>query len=476
MSAVQTLTQIAAVPQRLDVEVEDFSKHQDVIGQFIIIRTYMHIALGFKLPKNYSQETISRELRRACGDLTAAFPWLAGHVVTEGAGPDSCGVVTIAPYPPGGRGSVLVTKDISRTYPSFDKVVAAGVPMSMLDGDVLTDKKGLGQPCDEASQRVPVTEIQANFLEGGMIISFATHHSIMDMNGQGHFMQMLAKRLHGQPLTEQEIAHGNRDRRAAIRMLRSDEMEPDVRKKFLVDGPLLPPMEEGAVSKWAYFHFSGAKLAELKALVAKSKASPASWASTNDVLTAFVFQHVLAARIKRRGAPKDGTAMLVRAVNARRFIETPLPVEYMGNVVFPVLTKVPLDSPKATSDLAGLSFECRSDLQNLSTNDVHSFVTTLAHEKDKSQITFAPNFNPFSYDMLLSSWSGIGILQTDFGSTLGGKPVFGKYQNFAPFEGVGFLMPITDAGDVDLAICLRVEDIETLKGDAEFLKYAKYVG
>ncbi len=168
--------------------------------------------------------------------------------------------------------------------------------------------------------------------------------------------------------------------------------------------------------------------------------------------------------------------MLVRAVNARRLIETPLPIEYMGNVVFPVLTKVPLDSPKAASDLAGLSFECRSDLQKLSTNDVHSFVTTLAQEKDKSQITFAPGFNPFGYDMLLSSWAGVGILQMDFGSALGGKPVFGKYQNFAPFEGVGFLMPVTDAGDVDVAISLRVEDMETLKGDAEFTKYGKYIG
>lgn len=43
-------------------------------------------------------------------------------------------------------------------------------------------------------------------------------------------------------------------------------------------------------------------------------------------------------------------------------------------------------------------------------------------------------------------------------------------------EGLLYYMPRTDAGDIDVAVCLREEDINRLREDEILAKYGKYVG
>lgn len=39
-----------------------------------------------------------------------------------------------------------------------------------------------------------------------------------------------------------------------------------------------------------------------------------------------------------------------------------------------------------------------------------------------------------------------------------------------------YLMPMDRSGGIDAAICLRDEDLEGLRGDREFMEYAKWIG
>jgi len=80
------------------------------------------------------------------------------------------------------------------------------------------------------------------------------------------------------------------------------------------------------------------------------------------------------------------------------------------------------------------------------------------------------------YDLIFSSFSGHPLYRDDWGATVGGKPIIVKRARFAPFEGLYYLMPRMEDGTVDAALCLAKADIEYLRDDGEFMRWAEYVG
>ncbi len=77
--------------------------------------------------------------------------------------------------------------------------------------------------------------------------------------------------------------------------------------------------------------------------------------------------------------------------------------------------------------------------------------------------------------MMLSSWAKYDCYDLDFNLGLG-KPDAVRRPAFVPIESLFYLMPKRPDGEIAVALCLREEDLERLKSDKEFMKYANYVG
>lgn len=450
---------------------DDFSHLQDVLGQMGFLHTYIVIAYGLR--SRGSTEEIKLALEGAAGKLIEAFPWVAGHVIQQGSGPGKTGLATIVPYPPGQRTTPVLIRDISNTWASLDDIIEAGGPMHMLDGEVLAERKGLPHSYDDSQLPAPVLVIQANIVKGGILLCFQGMHHTMDMNGMAHMMRLFSKALHGEPFSDDEIKHGNRERRGVIKLLGPEDEKADISKLIVNPPPPGNPEANAAVPdvKWVYLRFAGPKLAELKA----AAEGPGQWISTDDALSAFAFQRITAARLKRI-EKKQPQITFCRAVNGRRFLDPPLPKEYMGHMVVCTFTDVPLDSPIATSDVGALARQIRADVLNIKSNYIESVATALHEQDDKGALNYGASLNMAGWDVMMSSFLGLGLNEIDFGHALGGKPLFTKRPRFAPIEGLLYFMPRTADGDVDVALCLRSDDIETLKKDEEFLKYGSYVG
>lgn len=453
--------------------MEDFSKYQDVMGQLMFLKTYTQIVFGFPTPETLSDEVITKDLEAAAKELTDAFPWLSGHVIREGAGPGKTGVAKIVPYAPGSRLTPVVTKDCRKLCPSFQSIVDAGAPMSMLDGEILSSRDGIPYGYDESIEPAPVLLIQANFIEGGVLVTFAGQHNILDMNGLAQLIRLFARVSHGESLTQLELEQGNRDRRNVIRLLNPDEPKTDLtpfrvqKKTSDPDSASSPPPEY----KWVYFHFPGSNLAELKRVAS----TPGSWVSTDDALSALVCQRITAVRVQRLGSgPPGATATFCRAINSRRYLETPVPPEYMGHMVYCIDQTLPLNDAAGAMDLSVLAGKFRDDINNLQPVAIHSFATAVAESEDKGALVYGALLEPSKYDVMFSSWAGQGLYQQSFGKL--GKPSIAKRHKFKPMEGLIYFMPRTDAGDIDVAVCLRVEDIDRLKVDGVLTTYGKYVG
>lgn len=443
------------------------------MGQLMFLKTYTQIVFGFPTPETVSDEAITGNLEAAAKKLTDAFPWLSGHVVREGAAPGKTGLAKIVPYAPGTRLTPVVAKDCRKLCPSFQTIVAAGAPMSMLDGEILSSREGIPCGYDESIEPAPVLLIQANFIEGGVLVTFAGQHNIVDMNGLAQLIRLFAKACRGESFTQLELDQGNRDRRNVIRLLNPDEPKTDLspfrvqKKASDSDSTSSPPPEY----KWVYFHFPGSNLAELKRIAS----TPGSWISTDDALSALVCQRITSVRIQRLGSgPPGATATFCRAINSRPYVETPVPPEYMGHMVYCIDKTLPLNDAAGAMSLSVLAGKFRDDLRNIQSVAIHSFATALAESEDKGAMVYGATLDPTKYDVMFSSWAGQGLYQQSFGKL--GNPHIAKRHRFKPMEGLIYFMPKTDAGDIDVAVCLREEDIDRLRVDDILTKYGKYVG
>lgn len=460
--------------------MEDFSKYQDIFGQLLFLKTYTQLVLCFSVPSSIPTETITALLKTAALKLTSAFPYLAGQVITEGAGPGNTGLAKIVPYGPHSENSVLHVKDCTTLCPSYEEIIKAKAPFSMLDGDVIAPRKGLPLSYEESEEDpAPVLFIQANFIEGGLLLTFAGQHNIMDMNGQGQIMRLFAKALRGEQFSQKEIEGGNLDRRNIIPLLGPDEPLRDhsaLQPRPQTNGVDPAPPSEPAPISWAYFNFSAAKLRILKSLASKPIQEPRTeiavpFISTNDVLSAFMWQRISA--VRRTRLPPETSTTMSRAADARRFLDPPVPETYTGHMVTCTLTHLSLSSI-ASTPLSNLTSLIRSALNAITSYDIRSVATLIANSPDKGSISYGASVD-LDKDVIFSSWAGLGLYGTEFGDVLR-KPEFVRRQRFGPMESLVYLMPKTEGSDIAAAICLKDVDLEGLRGDKEWAEYAEYIG
>lgn len=356
----------------------------------------------------------------------------------------------------------------------MDTLRRASFPFVMLDEDTIAPIRTLsGGSCDAS----PVFLIQATFITGGLLLTFVGQHNAMDMTGQGRIINLLEKACHNNDFTSEEIESGNPDRRTIIplldpsfepgpelncQMARPTVSEPDDPKL-----PLTPPK-----CSWAYFTFPQMALSDVKSIAAATLPTSASYISTDDALSAFIWQSIIRARFPRLSPNTPVT--FARAIDPRRYLG--IPPTYPGlvqNMTYHTYTARELvDAP-----LGAVALHLRLAVDP-KTSDLgyrtRALATFLDRSPDKSIVSVTATMD-LSTDIMLSSWAKENFYDLDFNLGLG-KPEAVRRPQFTPVESLLYLMPKTLDGEISAAICLRDEDMRRLRGDEYFVKYAAYVG
>ncbi|KAK2736600.1 hypothetical protein FQN57_000717 [Myotisia sp. PD_48] len=190
----------------------------------------------------------------------------------------------------------------------------------MLDEGILAPRMTLpGNPDELALDSEPVFLLQANFINGGLIHTFVGQHNTMDMTGQGHLISLLSKACRGEEFTPDEISSGNLARHNII-PLRDEDYEPgpeiDHQIIKLSDKPDASGREAtptGQTDQPPTFTIS--KLLE------SLPSDKAPYISTDDAVSAFIWQSVMRARIPRLNPALECT--FARAVDVRPFLNIP---------------------------------------------------------------------------------------------------------------------------------------------------------
>ncbi|KAI9659056.1 MAG: hypothetical protein M1821_002016 [Bathelium mastoideum] len=448
----------------------------DILGQQASLNIYTQISFCFSLPDRYSHSTILKILEDGLERLSASFPWLAGQVLNEGASKDNAGIFKIKPL---GKIPLLVVKDLTNdpVAPAMDAMRQANFPFSMLDEAVIAPCKTL-PGSSQAVTSIPVFGIQVNLITGGLLLTFVGQHQTMDMTGQGHMIRLFSKACQDEQFTHEEISSGNPQRQHLIPLLphSNEETEfayPIVKKHAVahsVNTDSAPPTVPHCV--WSYFNFSSDSLAALKSGATQSLADSTIYVSTDDALTAFIWQSVIRARLFRLDPTDEST--FARAVDVRRYLN--VPQQYPG--LLTTMTFHTYTLQKLTDESLGwVASALRSAVDPKTSKLEHNtraLATSLDRSPKKKVVSFTDKMD-MSTDLMLSSWAKLECHDLDFNLGLG-EPEAVRRPRFDPVESLIYLMPKTLHGDIAVAICLRDEDMERLRADEDFAKYGKHVG
>lgn len=449
--------------------------YQDVIGQLPILNIYSYATLGFEVADENRRETIVKALRGATDKLVANFPWLGGAVINEGKGSGNSGLFKQVPWPTCASPlSVMRVRDCADIVPSYSDIIGAGAPSFMLDGDILTPYPGFTvSGGDSVDQPRPVIAIQANFVKGGLLLTFAAQHNTIDGTGLLQVIKLIATAMRQEEFSPLAVEQGNRDRTRVVPLIAPGEPVKDyshLRRPLNGHSPA-PPSPSTTVSKWAYFRVPMSALPKIKALASQPEGYDASvpFISSQDALSALYWKCLAGVRM-RNGRSPDAISKHNRAVDGRRAMG--IPAEYLGHMIHHAASLMTLKE-LVEAPLSTVACRLRRDLNEVNNEfSVRSYTTYIANEPDKSRIMYGGSFNADT-DIGSSSTSHVEF-SVNFGPLLG-TPQFMRRPRMRPNPGCIYFRP-PENGYIIVFVCLRDDDLEGLKTHSEWSQYAEFIG
>ncbi|KAL1642557.1 hypothetical protein SLS58_005325 [Diplodia intermedia] len=450
----------------------DFTRSEDVLGQFPQLKTYNHGVSLFPMRDGLTKETVVGAMEDATAKILAKIPWLSGQVVHEQRNDGGSGIFKMVPWPKDAPPNKLLTiRDASDILPTYDEILAADAPFSMLDGEIICPFPGFPLPYDEAKiGPAPAMMLQVTFVQGGFLLTYSNQHNMVDGTGAFTIITLLSAALRGEEFPEDIIKAANQDPMDVIPLL--DPYEPMRDHSYLLKPTPAPaPVKARAIPKWTYFRFHKEAIPGIKKLAEDPAGFDPSvpFISANDALCALFWKRLAAVRIKTGLAP-GAVSKFSRAIDIRPAVG--VSPGYLGQMVYQSATRLSfqelVDLPLST-----IASWLRRDLDEVNTEFCgRSYASFVAGVKDKTQLMYAGGLNP-DYDVGHSSMMNAKVNGFDFGIL--GKPDLGRRPRLAPLSGVFYIYPPEASGDLLMLLCLPEMELQGLKDDPEWSKCASMI-
>ena len=449
------------------------------------------------------------------GDICVTIPPLSSSVLPDGNRTD---------YFANPR--QLVYKDLSKVLPPFEDLQNAGfVPSAFKDEDVLGGNPFPSLPAD-------ILIAQANFVKGGCILATNFHHCCLDGIGvmvalkawaescryvQGDmtatcdwldpesFNHSLPEILHDhegyarpinevdpavwgflpfEPLKEPLGIQENGALKAESSGFRKDRVLPPAPvfpRKFV-----WPPRPAENSLSTTMFLIPPENVQKLKEAIVADPETKGVITSISDIVQAFFWRSAIKSRYRvakeLRGETfgPDDISILELPVDGRPYFSSSLPSSYMGSMLIlnrPNLPVETLCSP--TTSVGRIAYLLREAAMRITPSLVHDTFTLLQSLPDHSKFTIAcvglTGMNAMISNLMLFSTSEISFGDKIFAD--GGTPAAMRPQIERGHRRFRFLViyPMKTDGGVELVMGTSPEELEMLKTDEEFTKYAKLV-
>lgn len=403
--------------------------------------------------------------------LTDTFPWVAGRITNTGRTSESSGIFKITPHKAIPELTVRDWRDDTRV-PTMDHLGKAGIPCSMIKEEFFAPVHVNTTPGFELEDRSPILQLQLSIIIGGVVFSLMANHQALDGIAQDQIACLLDKACNNIPYTAEEVRTGNLRRETIVKPFDSawqpgvGEANLQIPETTITKADMSKPYVE---HRWTHICFSPTALKALKSDVSRSLGS--GFVSTDDALTALIWQSVSRARSVR--LPASASTTISRAVNPRKYLD--IPATYPGYVNSNACSSGSIDCITRCS-LASIALELRTKVDPLTSglrDSTRGVATMLYRAKDRNTVPVHGSVDSNS-DIMLSSWANMRGYDFDFGLGLG-KPTHFRRMDHQRIPSLAFLLPRRPDGEIILSICLRIDDIALLRLDSTFTTYGRFI-
>jgi hypothetical protein len=425
--------------------------------------------------------------------------------------------------------SHLAYNDLSQVLPAFAKLKETGFVHPKLKDELLLTGYAFPQlPAD-------ILIAQANFVKGGCILAANFHHGCVDGIGVMIALRVWAEScryLQGDKLATCSWLDPESFNHSLPSILYAQEgyarpahevdpgvwgflpfLRPEVANNTLAngtskwhdsrpaDGNTLPPApvfarkfdlppippKDGCYLSTTYFLIPPEKIEKLRQEVVADPEARGVVTSISDILQAFFWRAAIRARYrvakKHRGATfgPDDISILELPIDGRPYFSPLLPSSYMGSMLLLNRQSMPLEKLcDPQTSLGSIAYLLREVATRLCPSLFHDAYTLLNSLPNYDNFTIANMGIRGHFNAMISNLMLFQTSEISFGNNLfanGGSPDAMRPQVERGHKHFRFLViyPMKSDGSAELGLGTLPEELEMLKTDEEFTKYATLV-
>lgn len=459
-------------------------------------RAYIRVCLAFRLPHPDSAKAALDGLASFLKATVNAAPFLAGYVhPSPGEGDDAIG-----------RVEIRFTRDNVVNFPTmqerhytneempwtYDKLSSLGLPPSAIRPDLVS-----ALPENTDDDRAPVFRVQANLLEGGLIVSVYLHHCVTDGSGlgllvSGAILNSAHNHERSNGTTDSVMTNGrggenDLDAIACIetrsRSKLSHSRGYDTERQYSHNTPVpgdIASRTASSTGRGCVFAIPHAKMKDFKSLIMKflpkddNNVTP--FVTDHDVLHALLWHHLTQARRHSVNHARVNSSTLLIPVNIRGRMTPPLPPSYFGSAVdfASVRQTITHLSTSTPSSYALTALAIRHAVAAVQDPYVRATINLSNTPFIDVRDLLAANINRATgADMYITSWLGLQLYEKgDLGMGLGMPDWVRKPWSRDP--GACIILPQDPRKDVlEVVVQMVAADMERLLQDEMFMDFVE---
>ncbi|KAF2139480.1 uncharacterized protein K452DRAFT_232154 [Aplosporella prunicola CBS 121167] len=425
----------------------------------------------FELPENYDAARVEQLLRDAFIAAKKRTPLLGCEAV-----PDlKTGLLTLREY--GDEINDFKAKDLRAPglFPSFAELQAKNFPVSALEADDVCYRSS---EWPEAGDRLPVTLMQANFINGGLILNWCIFHAYSDGTTAYKFTEILAedvRRLQGIKITNPcEIPYEDRAKimRSSGRKPGKPEDHPEyVALPFVPEGPP-PKLLERNTIKGQVFYFSPESMAALKK--DSTDENSGEWISTNDAVAGLVWRTVMNAQMPVESLNGEAQqALFTVATDTRRRAHAPMHKQTIGNFVGFADARMDLKRLLTEATLAETAREVRRSITRSDKDYLDSLTALIENTENIYGLAPTVFLDMPGPNILYTTWRNFTLYDLQWGSALGNQMRSMRLPQAGMCNGAQIVFPEHKDGGLEMYVGVEKQNFERLCQDPLWRKYAE---
>ncbi|KAM0268701.1 hypothetical protein ACHAQH_009930 [Verticillium albo-atrum] len=390
------------------------------------------------------------------------------------------GVTKLQRMPDGVHEDFLV-KDLRAegSFPmAYPELKEKGFPVAAFHADTVFSRPVWSAP----GERLPVSTVQANFICGGVILTWAILHTVGDGKTFATWMKIWAQECcHAQGIdvskpfgiTEELTRDRHRLKKSSGRNKGSQEDHPEL-TVLPFTPPGMPPKMLSPNHRGQIFYFSPESLAALKeeaSPVNATEPTDLTWISTNDALSALLWRTVMAVQSPLETLEGDPASVFNIAIDARSRTEPPVHPETIGCFLAYVAATASIRKMLSTYSLADLAILIRKSLlraNNQFTDDVTTLIEGL---EDVNRLVPTAMLDVPGFNCVQTSWVKFELYDYDWGKL--GKIQAMRSPHVGIINGLQVVLPVLPDGGMEILVGVEETCIDRLQHDPLWTKFAK---